>query len=334
MTGTTDTTFSAEDIEMAWEGMTNSDVPSTVCYAPLFISLGVQIDGLPYIFITCPEKPMGMPRLESIKTIVKERPRVTGENWQLIFVLENPTLKRAFSEMCASFVARVQETDTARAALEAIYASVREWRNLLKIMSRSTTSNQIRGVLGELIAAEYIGECTDQPIDRVLDSWCGPYMAPQDFIFENEKIAYEVKTVHPSAGSITISSPDQLDRPDWTLFLIVVELATGTDDDDQQATLDGFVQHLVDLSHDSSRTEELIDDGLEKIGISTSEEIAISATFSIKSVSRFAVRNDFPRLTAASIPDGIEKVTYQIPRHILEPFRIADDQSSPQHGDE
>lgn len=334
MTGTTDATFSAEDIEMTWEGMTNSDVPSTVCYAPLFISLGVQIDGLPYIFITCPEKPTGMPRLESIKTIVKERPRVTGENWQLIFVLENPTLKRAFSEMCASFIARVQETDTARAALEAIYASVREWRNLLKIMSRSTTSNQIRGVLGELIAAEYIGECTDQPIDRVLDSWCGPYMAPQDFIFENEKIAYEVKTVHPSAGSITISSPDQLDRPDWTLFLIVVELATGTDDDDQQATLDSFVQHLVDLSHDSSRTEELIDDGLEKIGISTSEEIAISATFSIKSVSRFAVRNDFPRLTAASIPDGIEKVTYQIPRHNLEPFRIADDQSSPQHGDE
>lgn len=334
MTGTTDTTFSAEDIEMAWEGMTNSDVPSTVCYAPLFISLGVQIDGLPYIFITCPEKPMGMPRLESIKTIVKERPRVTGENWQLIFVLENPTLKRAFSEMCASFIARVQETDTAHAALETIYASVREWRNLLKIMSRSTTSNQIRGALGELIAAEYIGECTNQPIDRVLDSWCGPYMAPQDFIFENEKIVYEVKTVHPSAGNITISSPEQLDRPDWTLFLIVVELATGTDDDDRQTTLDGFVQHLVDMSHDSSRTEELIDDGLEEIGISTSEEIATSATFSIKSISRFAVRDGFPRLTAASIPNGIEKVTYQIPRHILEPFRIADDQSSPQHGDE
>ncbi|MFR0619411.1 PD-(D/E)XK motif protein [Bifidobacterium thermophilum] len=334
MTRTTDATFSAEDIEMVWEGMTNSDVPSTVCYAPLFISLGVQIDGLPYIFITCPEKPVGLPRLEAIKTIVKERPRVTGENWQLIFVLENPTLKRAFSEMCVSFIARVQETDTARAALEAIYASVREWRNLLKIMSRSTTSNQIRGVLGELIAAEYIGEHTGQPIDRVLDSWSGPYMAPQDFIFENEKTVYEVKTIHPSAGSITISSPEQLDRPDWTLSLIVVELATGTDDDDRQTTLDGFVQHLVDMSHDSSRTQELIDDGLEEIGISTSEEIATSATFSIKSVSRFAVRDGFPRLTAASIPDGIENVTYQIPRHILEPFRIADDQSNPQHGDE
>lgn len=95
-------------------------------------------------------------------------------------------------------------------------------------------------------------------------------MAPQDFIFENKEIAYEVKTVHPSAGSITISSPGQLDRPGWTLFLIVVELATGADDDDDgQITLDGFVQQLVNSSHDSSKTEELIDKGLEQIGIST-----------------------------------------------------------------
>lgn len=330
----TDDEYSAEDIEARWNGLSDSRIAEPIVYDPIVVSLAVQPDGLPCIIFTCEEKPTNMPRLETVKTVVLPHSAPGGKDWSLVFVLENPTLKRAFSEMCASFIARVQETDTAHAALEAIYASVREWRNLLKIMSRSTTSNQVRGVLGELIAAEYIGECTDQPIDRVLDSWSGPYMAPQDFIFENETIAYEVKTVHPSAGSITISSPDQLDRPDWTLFLIVVELSTGTDDEDRQTTLDGFVQHLVDISHDSSRTEELIDDGLEEIGISTSEEIATSATFSIKSVSRFAVRDGFPRLTAASIPDGIEKVTYQIPRHILEPFRIADDQSSPQHGDE
>lgn len=326
-------TPTAEDIEDIWKGTTDFQEARIVCFDPMIIALGVQQDGSPYIAFSCDEKPTAMPTLESVRTVVRTKAKSTGENWTLVFVLENQTLTRAFSEMCASFIARISATSTLHDALNAIYSSVNEWQHLLKALSRSNTANLIRGVLGELLAATYINECTDCPIDSIIENWSGPYSAPQDFTFEAEKTAWEVKTIHSSAKDITISSPDQLDRDGWNLFLIVVELASGSESDSDQVTLTDAVRQVVNAANNPPHTEQMIEDGLWQLGISLTDEIATTEAFSVINISRFTIGEGFPRISTSEVPSGIDKVTYKIARHAIEPFRIAESHAAPQHGE-
>lgn len=131
------------------------------------------------------------------------------------------SLIHAFGEICLAFANRIADAPSEDAALRQIYATVDQWQRLLKMSRNSDMAKLLRGTFGELVAAMEIAQQAGKTIEEVCVAWQGPYAAPQDFQFPDEKIAWEVKTIHKTAESITISSPEQLDTSDRSIKLMV-----------------------------------------------------------------------------------------------------------------
>ena len=191
------------------------------------------------------------------------RPR---EKWALTFTLQDWSLIHAFGEICLAFANRIADAPSEDAALRQIYATVDQWQRLLKISRNSDMAKLLRGTFGELVAAMEITRQTGKTIEEVCVAWQGPYAAPQDFQFPDEKTAWEVKTIHKTAESITISSPEQLDTSDRSIKLMVLEIQE-TKDMEHGLTLPQLVDRLREKAADPSTVTEYVDDGLASLGL-------------------------------------------------------------------
>jgi hypothetical protein len=175
---------------------------------------------------------------------------------------------------------------------------------------------ELRGLMGELIVLQ---RCLDMwPAADVVQSWVGPLEAPQDFTLPLLRI--EVKCIRPGAGTVRITSADQLDVADADLLLSVVTLAS------VPAGADGFtVATLVTeirehLSHDDPAGLLLeFDSRLAAAGYLDLPEYE-QKRFRIEAIRFFQVHGTFPRLRRTDLPYGVADATYEIALGVCAPF--------------
>ena len=177
----------------------------------------------------------------------------------------------------------------------------------------------LRGTFGELVAAMEITRQTGKTIEEVCVAWQGPYAAPQDFQFPDEKTAWEVKTIHKTAESITISSPEQLDTSDRSIKLMVFEIQE-TKDMEHGLTLPQLVDRLREKAADPSTVTEYVDDGLASLGLNLYSGLVSQTAFRIGTISTYRVEDGFPRIETGTIPAGVSNLTYHISRSNLTPY--------------
>lgn len=265
-------------------------------------------------------QPKTLNRLEAIDVRVSmrgnARPR---EKWALTFTLQDWSLIHAFGEICLAFANRIAYAPSEDAALRQIYATVDQWQRLLKISRNSDMAKLLRGTFGELVAAMEIVRQTGKTIEEVCIAWQGPYAAPQDFQFLDEKTAWEVKTIHKTAESITISSPEQLDTSDRSIKLMVLEIQE-TKDMEHGLTLPRLVDRLREKAIDPATVTEYVDDGLASLGLNLYSGLVSQTAFRVGTISTYRVKDGFPRIETGTIPAGVSNLTYHISRSTLTPY--------------
>jgi len=243
--------------------------------------------------------------LQSVKihTVLREDGR-----WSLLFILEKPELFELFRLFCEDLISSSRRCADKSKGLPFVLARLVSWRLLfergnLELLSES----QVRGLSGELLQLKSLIEKISAP--AAVQSWKGPDRADQDFQFEN--LAWEVKTVWPSANEVTIASERQLDYTHRVLQLVVVQLGSGSENSTNGFTLNQLVDCIRELLKSDFETYSAFENSLLRYGYSTHPEYD-NQTLILYSVTHYEVTTGFPCIRPQDLPPGLSSVKYKL----------------------
>jgi hypothetical protein len=253
------------------------------------------------------------PTMDSVEAVVSQR---HDGRWSLGIWLRVDALRSPFGRLCEDLVDATLDVPS-EAAGGFILARLARWRRLLEAGADGMNQKKLRGLVGELVV---LRRCLEiWPAPTVVDSWVGPLGAPQDFTLPN--FFLESKAVRPGSASVSISSVDQLDAS-GRLVLAVVALASVSPEDE------GFeVAELVDeirlkLSRADAHIAALeLDSRLAAAGYRDGD-VAGRARFRADSIRFFDVRDGFPAIRRADLPEGVSEASYEIELGSCGPFEV------------
>jgi hypothetical protein len=273
---------------------------------PLDLYADYEPPDRPGLVAVCGTKPAYTRLLRAVT--VEEGVRTDGR-WSLRLVLREPQLLPVFAALCRDIIAftRAGVDETRLAA--AVIARIDRWRNLLESDATGLGEAALRGLIGELLVLE-TEMLRSLPLRDAVAAWTGPQGTPQDFLLPSG-MRIEVKTTSRDSGGIRINGLAQLDANMDPLVLIVVRAeVTG-------ASAPGAVTVPLLISRLRAR---LAPDPDALVAFDAS--LALVGWHDHPSHDAFAMRpvvfeaHDvgpaFPRLTRASVPEGVEDADYSI----------------------
>jgi len=285
-----------------------------------------------YLFIAritrnaAPDKKI-LPELAGIRVAVS---KAADCAW-LVLLLNETSNWELFKALCVDLI---RASETAKSDSEAVSIIVRRlvrWHEFLKRERAYLLSPEaVKGLIGELLFLESkIASCFGW--DLSISFWKGPTNAPQDFAVHDT--AVEVKCQSGiSKPYIQISSLEQMDAQLPRFYLVVYTLATAEPDNEEGFTLNILVERIRSaLNAAGDSTRELFETLLFQAGYIQMDAYD-ETRFRCVATRSFKVSDGFPRLTSATVPDGIPKVSYQISLEACMPFEaeLAFAQGEPQ----
>jgi len=247
--------------------------------------------------------PKSMPRPLRLR-IHTARLRVRG-SWARFVDVEclETGLLPVFAELSDVVIERVRNGNS---PISAVASAISDFRNLLQEETSTLDSEELLGLLGELLVLERVG----QFLPNAEDSWVGPFQDRHDFRFGVH--ALETKTsARRDATSVTIHGLEQLTPPNGgTLVLAHVCLersSKGTE------CLESIYRRLVDSGMDSGKLLS----GLSQLGISDPFFPALNVqSYNFEQLTTYKVEAEFPRLSNdilhGRLPAGVSGIRYQI----------------------
>ena len=181
------------------------------------------------------------------------------------------------------------------------------WQEFMRRGSRAMSAETEVGLVGELYTLLEIIKA-GVPIGTAVESWVGPLDGVQDFVLGTG--ALEVKSTLASSGFLArIGSLDQLDdSARQPLFLIGMRLS--------QSEIGQGLSTLVQAARESFKLEpeaaHALEDRLVAAGYFDTQTDPHTRRFTLSAIIVLEVRDDFPRLTAGSVPLGVRSATYDI----------------------
>lgn len=235
-------------------------------------------------------------------------------------VLEIQLISHTYEDIFDAFVADMASTaagaQDAASVPSLVAARVRRWQAFLREHIEGLTSQQQRGLFGELHVLSFALGSIDR--EHATLGWVGPSGAPQDFNFG--ATAIEVKT---SAGKnpqrVRISSERQLDSSHLDhllLWHVSVDERIGLGE-----TLPEAVQRNRGLVV-GTPSELVLEEALFSAGYHEAHEGRYTIGYSVRSSQVFEVRDSFPRLVESDCPPGLGDVHYSIELGALAAFEV------------
>lgn len=258
------------------------------------------------IVAVCSERP---PQFRQMRAIAIECGSRDDGRWALRLSLLQPALLPVFAALCRDIVASTADGVPAQALGSAVLARLQHWRTLLERDAAGLDEEVLRGLIGELT----ILESRLLPIMSAAEAvaaWRGPLGAPQDFILPSGG-AIEVKAADRDATRVRINGAGQLDGGPNSLSLAVVRLQRTGAGASGAITAPRLIARLRDRLIGDADALRGFDISLAALGWHdhpAHKELAIR----ILHVDVYAVTLDFPRLTIADIPSGVENVAYSV----------------------
>ena len=240
---------------------------------------------------------------------------------QFQLVLHDRSDWEMFYVLCHDLMQATDRTDTPRALMDAIMARLLRWQRLLSRGPRRILDDYaLRGLIGELLFVR--NDLFPRFHARAIDYWQGPDRLPQDFVVGG--FLFEVKThLVGDAPKISIASPSQLWPGGAPLFLVVTPLAHCSRKTPGAVTLPDLVDELTRQVTGTPQLETF-EARLDDFGYVPYPEY-LDATYASGPSSFFEVRDGFPRIASAAIPDGVADMRYTIRLDVCEPFRTQPD---------
>ncbi len=231
-----------------------------------------------------------------------------SSDWDIFYILSNDLLQAT------------SESKTQKTMLSIIYNRLQRWQKLFrKFGKKLLTEQEQQGLIGELyfLKNHLLNVFSSS---EALSFWKGPFGEQQDFGFGN--VAVEVKSKQGTASPyIQISSIDQLSCNVENCFLYVVTLNVAPHNISNTLSLNKIIEEIKEVLPSSSDLD-IFENLLAEAGYMDLPEYD-EKNYLVSKESIFEVKDNFPRLQADNIPNGIISIQYKIELKECKPFEIA-----------
>jgi Putative PD-(D/E)XK family member, (DUF4420) len=225
--------------------------------------------------------------------------------------------EEVFTALAADVVAKVLDAPSEEAALNRLVVRLTHWQRFMEMADPDGLSPERQaGLFGELMLVRTLLKATADH-EAIMMSWQGPQGTNQDFSRAGRAI--EVKTTTGnSLDTLTIANEHQLDYTglaslDLCHLCFDVRKDTGI-------TLPTLVAEVSSLLSEELRV--LFSDLLLQAGyLDGQKHIYADRGFIERRRIYYAVTEDFPRIVAAHLPEGIGRVSYQLNTSACTAFR-------------
>jgi hypothetical protein len=243
----------------------------------------------------------------------------SDKSWFMVLRLLDAKLFNVFEVLCENLIEAATQCDAEFALILLIEKRLKSWEKLFQAGGNGLLAEfQIQGLLGELIFLEKEIIKSGQDFNIPLNAWVGPQGADQDFIFSDH--SYEIKTIKVNGETISIASLNQLSSS-LPITLVVIELIKVGIGDSQAFNLNDYVTKIENLIYSEPAALMIFRSTLLESGY-VRHDYYDKFHFSLNTISRYQVAEDFPKLTATNVPDAIVSCQYTLKLEDLLKFKI------------
>lgn len=242
-----------------------------------------------------------------------------GHESSLEIRLNDAEYETVFDTLVGDVIGVFEDEPDERAAVTSVIRRLNSWQKLLaRSRPDGLTPEQQRGLFGELLLLREV-LAPAAGLGKSIQAWTGPDDAAHDFHLGSSAI--EVKsTIEVRPTHFRISSEYQLDDAEVTpLFLVHNLLDTRTD----PGTSLVEIVELIRQESEAVSARTLFEEKLITAGYLDSHRDRYAAPkYTGRDRIIYEITSDFPRITPASLPDGVEQARYLVSITSTEPFRI------------
>lgn len=247
----------------------------------------------------------------------------TGQQ-RLVLTLEDHVNRDLFEGLCHTLASALEHASDSPSSLAVALAHVRRWKTFMSGRCQQLSAEEVRGLFAELT---FLLELIDRQMSSAVavEAWLGPERSHHDFIFGN--MAVEIKSLSGTERSmVRISSADQLESLNDSLFLRIYRLSSLTDASGSQS-LNELVTALQ-TQFGEAEAVEAFDRKLVAHGYAPLPNYD-SPRFVVSNVHSYRVVDGFPRLIRSQLPKGIDRVAYDIHLEDIAPYACDNDEVIP-----
>lgn len=216
-----------------------------------------------------------------------------------------------FTDLIVSLYHRIKgiyEVDSCARELASAYA---KWSEFFSAQdSRLLSESALKGLWGELFVLKgFLASVKPIEVDRILESWRGPYDTSHDFVFSERNI--EVKTRDAGQPDVRISSEYQLE-PEFEkpLELLVLNLV---EDQLNGVSISVLVEDIRQILRETLGDSEILLRGLAQKGLHMRNLSDYPRRFTaVNSTVYDCTAEDFPRLHRSALNPALQQVKYNI----------------------
>ena len=231
-------------------------------------------------------------------------------------------LDNSFDDLFYRFCADILESTIESVSKNIIPFIVTRWYNWISLFKNPNdnllSESEIKGLIGELYFLN-VYMFKKYGYEKSLNSWMGPEMSHKDF--EINKEWYEIKTINDNALSVKISSLEQLDS-NIVGNLVIIKVEQNNQEVENTVSLNSYVNKIKGKL--PSNLIYLFEKKLltVKYFYNTDYDKYI---YSIRSLSFYNVKDNFPKIKSDNLSRGIVKVSYEILLSEINEFKVVGD---------
>jgi len=233
---------------------------------------------------------------------------------RLVLSLEKQADRDLFEALCRTLARALENGSSSASSLAITLSHLRRWKTFMSGRAQHLSAEQVQGLFAELAyLTELIGRTGTE---HAVEAWKGPEKSHQDFIYGNT--AVEIKSLSGvERSTVRISSEDQLESLNDNLFLRIYRLSS-MPDAPAARSLNTIVEEVQNLL-DSAKAVEGFEAKLVAHSYLPLPEYD-APRFIISDIQTFSVEDAFPRLVRSELPEGVERVGYDIRLESIEEF--------------
>lgn len=240
-----------------------------------------------------------------------------NKNELYIYLLDHD-LNDIFSLFIQNILEDIESIFSESEAIKTTLNVVSKWKKLFdKINSNGLSLEQQKGLIGELLFIDTL-LYNDIPFVKIFNSWTGPELDDQDFIFGT--MGTEIKFTSSKNPSLKITSERQLDNQNLSnLFLTLYTTVETMNNGFSLNSLVYQIRRKIECDLDALN---LFNKKLIIIGYHEADSENYNKLYSLVKCYYFNISSEFPKITKSQLALGIYNTSYSIELSCLDKFQV------------